>query len=525
MDAELERFRLDWRREVHNQQGRRADQRAPGSTEQHDAVRIQDQQLPGDTDTLARNHLERLQEPADTTADARRRRSRSRTTSPVSTRNVALQTTQVPIATATPLPERISSSRASIASSEAEDEPDAQASQLTNDPKDDATDEPRQMTALELYEQGVLRERQGALSDALVHYRMAFKKDPNVDRLFREAFRAGTTAEAHFDRPHGGNSALEDTGYAKFVQTTPDYDSKKGHKMSEEMATMMKMMSSLRMPIEADDEVKEKTTVADLPEEVLNQIVHHTIVSSAGSAYTALSLTCQKLFLMTLDRAIWRDLCLRTYWPQVYLNAGAAVKSDSEYDDYRIRLEEEARAHYKDDWQRMFIEKPRIRYDGIYIATCDYTRPGEREGSLQWTNPVHLVTYFRYARFYSDGRCLTLLTSSEPKDVVHQVRLDSKLKGLQPGTWAMDPTDGTVCIDTRGPADYLFFITLQCKSSSRGRQNKLAWKRFYGVHPVSGAETHFNLRHDRSYYFSKVKSYGLADSKPTSANDGGKTKK
>lgn len=487
MDDELERFRSDWRREV---QGRRAPPRSGDRTRRgrdEDAPRIA---RPADSSSLARNHIERLREPDATNAVTFGEPQRD--DSATATGNGD---------------DDEDSNRDTPSPSDSEEElpPDVEALKQSTALDEPATERP--LTALELYERGVLRERQGALSDALVHYRMAFKKDPNVDRVFRDAFRAGTTAEAQFDTPSGGNSALEDTGYAKFVQTTPDYDAKKGHTMSDEMASMMKMMASLRMPIEAEEGVRDRKNIADLPEEVLSQVVHHAIVGSAGSAYTALSLTCQKLFLMTLERSVWRALCLRTYWQQVYLDEGVRLRSSSEYGDYRAALEAEVGAHYGGDWQRMFVEKPRVRYDGIYIATCNYTRPGAREETLEWTSPVHLITYFRYARFHPDGRCLTLLTTTEPKDVVHQIRHDSKLKDLQRGTWALDRANGTVCIDTRGPADYLFFITLQCKSSSRGRQNKLAWRRFYGVHPVSGAETEFKLKHDRSYYFSKVKSY------------------
>ncbi|BFZ58346.1 hypothetical protein PYCC9005_005408 [Savitreella phatthalungensis] len=536
MEDELERFRSNWRRDLQRQN------QAPSSG-RHE----QDLQTPS------------MGPPAPTDASVRRNDSsnavvRRRTPSPTVTRGTqaslsgtAAESRRRP----SPRPRRSSRTRSQdshLSSDDADDESEdgerarqpvrsrhgsASSTHVETKPRDvsngvpaDASpeDKLRNMSALELYERGVLRERQGALSDALTHYRLAFKKDASVDRLFREAYRAGKTADNAGDgTPTSRALALEDTGYAKFVQTTPDYDAgKRPHKMTPELDAMIAMMSQLRMPVEvqagvdeggeAEESTEKTATIANLPEEVLHRIARYVLLSTAGAGYTSLSMTCQKLFLVTRDPLIWRELCVDTYWWQVYSDNGRRLDEGNQdaLAAYVQDLEQECKVHYYDDWQRMFCDKPRVRYDGIYIATCHYTRPGTRDNSLSWSSPIHLITYFRYIRFYSDGAVLTLLTTAEPKDVVHDVDLGSKVKGIQRGTWQMDRAGGTISIDTRGPQDYLFFITLQVKSSSRGRQNKLAWRRFLGVHPHSGQETEFNLKHDKSYYFSKVRSYTAA---------------
>src|SRR5215471_1395307 len=46
-------------------------------------------------------------------------------------------------------------------------------------------------------------------------------------------------------------------------------------------------------------------------------------------------------------------------------------------------------------------------------------RPGVDENAFH--NPVHLVTYFRYLRFFRDGRCIKYLCTDEPSAVVKSV--------------------------------------------------------------------------------------------------------
>ena len=70
-------------------------------------------------------------------------------------------------------------------------------------------------------------------------------------------------------------------------------------------------------------------------------------------------------------------------------------------------------------YHSMFRLRPRIRFNGLYIATANYTRPGAAStNTITWSSPVHIVTYYRYLRFYRDGTCISLLTTTEPADVV-----------------------------------------------------------------------------------------------------------
>ena len=61
----------------------------------------------------------------------------------------------------------------------------------------------------------------------------------------------------------------------------------------------------------------------------------------------------------------------------------------------------------------MFRNRPRLRFGGVYISTVNYVRPGASLPNQQmtWSTPLHVVTYYRYLRFYRDGSCISLLTT------------------------------------------------------------------------------------------------------------------
>jgi F-box protein 9 len=63
-------------------------------------------------------------------------------------------------------------------------------------------------------------------------------------------------------------------------------------------------------------------------------------------------------------------------------------------------------------YRQLFLLRPRIRTDGIYISKITYFRPGFSASSM--INPVHLVTYFRYLRFFGAAEKYTVwwLTST-----------------------------------------------------------------------------------------------------------------
>ena len=58
----------------------------------------------------------------------------------------------------------------------------------------------------------------------------------------------------------------------------------------------------------------------------------------------------------------------------------------------------------------MFRKRPHVRFDGLYVSRNTYIHVGVTEWKIK--NPVHLVAYFRYLRFFPNG---SLLSRTSPE--------------------------------------------------------------------------------------------------------------
>jgi F-box protein 9 len=231
--------------------------------------------------------------------------------------------------------------------------------------------------------------------------------------------------------------------------------------------------------------------------------------------------TCKRLALIGhTGEQIWRSVCYRAFAHQHY-DEGVSCADGSDPDD----LEAAATSTFGNSWRRMYYERPRIRFNGVYISTCNYIRQGVSD---TWYAPVHMVTYYRYLRFYKDGTCISLLTSSEPADVVpvfnrsvvgSERRQDNTIvysrddgtvltrpKYIINGSWKFQDLDGSLLVETEGSVDrFLFYMKFTIASSGHHRHNKLKWVNFWSVNKLTQNEADFTLRHDKAYYFVRSK--------------------
>ena len=198
-------------------------------------------------------------------------------------------------------------------------------------------------------------------------------------------------------------------------------------------------------------------------------------------------------------------------------------------------------------YSHMFRHRPRIRFNGIYISTVNYIRPGQAApSSSTWGAPVHIVTYYRYLRFFRDGAVLSLLTTDEPSQVVHELRPELlhkkppansivalvlrgrwKLGGepefsrLPNGNWTDNTThpsssegeaeidESALTVETEGCKDtYVYRMEFMLKGQERGRP-RLVWKDFWNWNREQDEWQEFGLRNDRAFVFSRVRGYGL----------------
>jgi F-box protein 9 len=186
---------------------------------------------------------------------------------------------------------------------------------------------------------------------------------------------------------------------------------------------------------------------------------------------------------------------------------------------------------YSSSYRLMFRNRPRIRFNGCYISTVNYIRPGQAAPSqLTWGSPVHIVTYYRYLRFFRNGTVISLLTTSEPTEIVHVLTptlLDSRpgptslVHNALRGRWRLssvadDPTkslaqaEGMVFVETEGVGEnYVYRMELDIKAVGKTtKSNRLVWKGFWCYNKLTDDWGEFGLRNDKAFVFSRVRRYG-----------------
>ncbi|PIA92426.1 F-box protein pof7 [Cercospora beticola] len=433
-------------------------------------------------------------------------------------------------------------------------------------------------SALEHYERAVEKETQGHLSESMRHYRKAFKLDDGV----HEAYKRKHFPASSFQKPKPANP---NPSNASSTVPRTDHHSLHGSAVGEGLPATLKQMveqfSAMRIePPEPETSLSpnERCPLAELPEELLTHILMDLAIDDVAS-FARLAQVCKRLaYLVLTEDSIWRQVAMSSKYgfPSMHYDFpveidGSPVDQNEQLAKYMASNAEDADeeipmpptpeeravafsaltdsllvSHYSSSWRQMFRSRPRIRFNGCYISTVNYTRAGATStNTLTWGAPVHVVTYFRYLRFLRDGSCISLLTTAEPADVVHHLtpeNLHSEhygnvqyvpsavMKDALRGRWRLsgpassqashyDPTtgrfedeevEGDVLIETEGVVPkYTYHMFLGLAHAGKGaRNNKLAWKGFWSWNRLTDDWARFELRNDKAFYWSRVKSYG-----------------
>lgn len=300
----------------------------------------------------------------------------------------------------------------------------------------------------------------------------------------------------------------------------------------------------------------------DLPDEIVIHIFKDVAIRDVAS-FVRLAQVCKRMaFLVLTEDQIWKRICLGSevgfgamhyQWQREVL--GGPLQEDhildphAEFDDddeeaipptipfTKSETTDALFPTYSSSWQQMFRLRPRIRFNGCYISTVNYIRPGQGSVSqVTWHNPVHIVTYYRYLRFFRDGTAISLLTTDEPSDVVHHLTPDLLtlhrgggsaylpsivMQNALRGRWRLSSladnpehglkdAEGDLYVETEGAnPKYTYRMKLALRSAGKGgRNNKLVWQGFWSYNMVTGDTGEFTLRNDKAFFFSRVKSYG-----------------
>ncbi|XP_015279470.1 PREDICTED: F-box only protein 9 isoform X2 [Gekko japonicus] len=232
--------------------------------------------------------------------------------------------------------------------------------------------------ARELFLKAVEQEQNGALYEAIKFYRLAMQLVPDIE--FKIAYTRSPDGDGV------GKNYIDDN----------EDDSKMADLLSyfQQQFTLQESSIKLCQP-ELD---VNQTHISVLPMELLMYIFRWVVSSDLDlRSLEQLSLVCRGFYICARDPEIWRQACLKVW--------GRSCNKLVPYTS----------------WREMFLERPRVRFDGVYISKTTYIRQGEQ--SLDgFYRAWHQVEYYRYLRFFPDGQVMMLTTPEEPQSIVPRLR-------------------------------------------------------------------------------------------------------
>lgn len=228
---------------------------------------------------------------------------------------------------------------------------------------------PNLARAVDVYRKAVFHEQHSQLDEALRLYRQAFRLDANVDRAYfieeqRAQERTVVQPVSHKKVP----SAVSVDGVTREVQKL-EVHKDKSFVTSGFLAQVLKNFPE-NLVFEPEDEKEGLPPINLIPDELLLQILRildHTTIERFATV-------SRKARVLSLDSAIWRYsacllhvLCIINICNRDFVQL--AYKPPQIADDKSIANVVEL---YSSDYRRAYIEHPRLRLDGVYIAVCHY---------------------------------------------------------------------------------------------------------------------------------------------------------
>ncbi|ORX66786.1 hypothetical protein DL89DRAFT_295163 [Linderina pennispora] len=327
-------------------------------------------------------------------------------------------------------------------------------------------------TALSHYLQATAYEHEGRLGEALGSYRKAFRHCATIDSIYRQITqgRDGAHAQAQLAKAEqniadkrrqesGGFLFRHEAGAREVDDTRID--------VMAELVSGLKKMELQCVPGNANRPV----LVDRLPDDLL---VH--VLKMAGAVDVQIvgrfAAACKRFAVVSRDARLWKFMnCAAQRQPtgERFQAACSSVSVPAEEPVDTYSLYREAQAY--DGWLDMFLRRARVRFDGIYISTCHYLRPSSAENT--WTTPVMLVTYYRYLRFFRDGTCLKLLSTTEPAKIVRSIFWATRERRVQRGVWRLDGRDVVAYTQDKERDGLTFCLELEVRSTRDSQEQQL----------------------------------------------------
>jgi len=341
----------------------------------------------------------------------------------------------------------------------------------------------KQNKAKQLYLKGMQLERDGYCYEAIEYFRQALKLVPDIENCIDVNIDLGPSSSAAGNLIIPGVEEVEGQALSSLTvergQVFEKFNTSETH--LKDIYTCFPERSVTG------------THVSALPNEIILTILRYVISSELDlRSVENFGEACKWFYNLARTPQLWQAAC-RKIWPDVQ------PQSDST------------------NWRAIFINKPHMRFDGVYVSRIKYHRQGERKPNLCCT--LQTVFYHRFLRFFSDGLVLGLNTTQAPQTAV--AALKDRVSGNKEVTYGQYTISGrevkivlfqrdTSCRSSiKLKPDQSFNITFKL-SGSTGRQ-VLQWSDYYMVDKKGGETKKSNIEvilpHFSKFVYIRAKSY------------------
>ncbi|XP_076361331.1 F-box only protein 9 isoform X1 [Tachypleus tridentatus] len=232
--------------------------------------------------------------------------------------------------------------------------------------------------------QGINSEQSGRLYEAISFYRRAVQLVPDIEfKMFDNSGKMQTG---------NGSDSSDDSAVEEEVLNADD--------VSDLVTKFNNLSAHSGCTLICQPDIDQKTThISALPREVFMYILRWLVSSDFDfHSLEQVSMVSRGFYLCARDPEIWRLACLRV-WD---VNCGHPNKYGT--------------------WRDMYLQRPRLRFNGAYISRTTYVRYGEAMFQDASYRPCYLVEYYRYLRFFPDGLVFMLTTPDDPYQSLAKLR-------------------------------------------------------------------------------------------------------
>ncbi|XP_076173513.1 F-box only protein 9 [Ptiloglossa arizonensis] len=250
-------------------------------------------------------------------------------------------------------------------------------------------DESIETRAKNLFLKGVEYEQSRKFYEATQFYKRAVQLVPDIEFRLYDSTKLKSNDESLEDLDNG-------------VNNIDDNSENHNDKSEEESDLFIKLCKIINLnKCVCFPKFEQNTThISALPIEIVLYILRWVVSSELDlRSLEMFSRVCRGFYISARDSEIWRLVCVRVWG----VNCGTY-------------------APQYQSWREMYLQRPKLRYNGCYICKISYIHDGENSFQDRFYRPWHLVEYFRYLRFFPEGKVLMLTSTDEAQNCVNSLK-------------------------------------------------------------------------------------------------------